>query len=260
MLVSRPRRLGTCPWGHRLTGPGDGGPASSSPIRPRFIPGSPQSCPRIRGDPSTGSARSIHRVVPRCGWKRGGSWTQGDGARTVGGTAALHREPTFASRVTRFSTQSDGSEAHVDHLSARRSAERPLPDGERKSWERHAEGATPDPIGTGSAGSVRPVEGAGTACRGHPIIPGHPREAGRTDLRAGVRVGGAGSVRVRAVTGPYRGRGSATGARGTPGTATSRGRTATRRPDRHPSAGGGAVVEGPQGQCRARSLIRAVSS
>lgn len=152
MLVSRPRRLGIRRWGHPLTGLWSGGPTASAPIRPRFIPGSPQSCPRIPGDPSTGLRRSIHRVVPRCGWKRGGSWTQGDGGHRPFGTPALHDEPTDVPPVTGMSTERDRRMSASDHRDEWRSAERPLPDDEREWWDRHAGDAVPDPIGTAPGG------------------------------------------------------------------------------------------------------------
>jgi hypothetical protein len=64
----------------------------------------------------------------------------------------LPDQPTDASSVTQFSTQSHRATADDDHLPEWSSAERPLPDDERETWERHADDATPDPIGTGPAG------------------------------------------------------------------------------------------------------------
>lgn len=194
-----------------MTGRGDGGRTRPPPVRPRFIPGSPQSCPRIRAHPSTGSARSIHRVVPRCGWKRGGSWTQGDGCRTVSRARSSRDEPTYTSSATPISTDGDGRPAGKDHSHGWRFAERPLPDDERGAWKRHAGDATPDPIGIASnavaAGSDRR-----TASRaGVPITSGASGTWRSVDLSAVVRVGAAESVPVRAVTGPTRAAGSGRG-------------------------------------------------
>ena len=210
-LVSRPRRLGTCPWGHPLTGRGDGGRTGSPAVRPRFIPGSPQSCPRIRAHPSTGPAPSIHRVVPRCGWKRAGSWTQGDGRRTARRARSSRDEPTYTSSVTPISTEGDGRPAGEDHSHGWRFAERPLPDDERGPWKRHADDATPDPIGivwdAVAAGSDRCTPSRA----GVPITPGASGSCRSVDLSAVVRVGAAESVPVRAVTGPTRAAGSGSG-------------------------------------------------
>lgn len=251
MLVSWPRRLGTCPWGHRLTGPCGGGRASCPPIRPRFIPGSPPSCPPIHRDPSTGFAAVIHRVVPRCGWKRGGSWTEGDGARVSIGAVNAARALTPAPAVTPISTQRDGAAADVDHSDARRCAERPLPDAERGAWERHAHVATPDSkeIDVRRRRSRRERRAAGAA--GVPDPRGGSSRRRRAALRADVRVGaprprpGAAGDRCSAV-------------RSGVGGVDRRGRAPSARPARGGDrrSGGGCGHRWPHRQPDSRSPVR----